>query len=182
MLNLAVERGRVDYPSAILDNMQRQEADFHVPEKSRGWTPLFSACWKVQYDVAKLLLEAGSRQTCTGLLCWIPNEHAVFRGHLARGSFLSTPETLDLHDRPSKVTISVTSSHTPIYAQNEKLIIVNLGSTQKGKSIAATAIDTIYCSSTWNRASRRDDQVFLLVVSIPGSTARVSRLKLYLTD
>lgn len=94
-LHVAVQMGRIDYVTLIVQVMREQSASFDVPDNSRAWTPLFFACADGNADIAHLLIEAGSNQRQQDRLGWTVKEVAAYRGRLAQPLVL----LLSLHPR-----------------------------------------------------------------------------------
>ncbi|KAK1237387.1 hypothetical protein MKX08_003012 [Trichoderma sp. CBMAI-0020] len=104
-----------------------------------GWTPLMVACANGHSEVVSCLLEAGAEPERCDALGWTAREHAVFRGHLGIAElFTSTPSEASYGGPAGSHRMAYKScSQTSFSNGNERLAVVNLGSTQGGDNRAA---------------------------------------------
>ncbi|KAK2808001.1 hypothetical protein FQN50_005083 [Emmonsiellopsis sp. PD_5] len=164
-LYAAAQIGRQDYVESLLD----QECScIDCVEPVHGWTPLFIAAIEGHDEVVRLLLHRGANQDIQDHRGWTAREHAAFRGRLSIALMFNPPKCGDavggLTISPSLTTTTTTN---PSAHDAHSYLVVNLGSTQVGKS--ATPVDLDCCSSEYLRSSRPPDAHYSIDVSVPGT-------------
>ncbi|EHK49560.1 hypothetical protein TRIATDRAFT_172014, partial [Trichoderma atroviride IMI 206040] len=104
-----------------------------------GWTPLMVACANGHGEVVSCLLEAGAEPERCDALGWTAREHAVFRGHLGIAELFTSTPSEAMYGGPagSRRLAYKRYSQTSFSNSNERLVVVNLGSTQGGHDRAA---------------------------------------------
>ncbi|KAM7200705.1 Glycerophosphoryl diester phosphodiesterase family domain containing protein [Naviculisporaceae sp. PSN 640] len=166
VLHLAAQHGRVDYVTYLLEMMQLQGLQLDVPDESRGWTPLFLSAYHGHLDVVKLLLGVKFSQG-TDLLGWTAKEHAAFRGHLHVAALFPGPESHDSVIAGPAGPPPIILPRPPIQCgDDEYMIIVNLGATQKHRT-ATTPTSIGHVSSKYNPKLYQGHNIEL-EVSVPG--------------
>jgi len=183
-LHAAAEVGRFDHTVLVLDAFCVRKIDFDTPDESRGWTPLFYAFSNGHYDVARLLLEAGSNEQYVDPSGWTAKEHAVFKGHLALADLFTASGTSDLGTGPAQIPRSVSTSPRLCCRKDESVIIASLGSTQKhNHRHTASAIHIDYSHPADADPSHNTDHEYYLNVHAPGSgSCSARRLRLPVLD
>ncbi|POR31633.1 Glycerophosphodiester phosphodiesterase GDE1 [Tolypocladium paradoxum] len=171
-LHVAAQLGRFGYAERILRDMLAKRVGIDVQELSRGWTPLFTACAGGHQKIAKLLLEAGASQRKTDFSGWTAKEHAAFRGHLAVAELLDDYATNGAGRGPGDPSVASEDDLMADERRGESALVVNLGSTQKGREGAAVDLD--FCSSDFTPGTYQD-LCYTLEVSVLGA-AQVPKL------
>ncbi|KAL7921341.1 Glycerophosphoryl diester phosphodiesterase family domain-containing protein [Trichoderma austrokoningii] len=101
-----------------------------------GWTPLMVACANGHGEVVSRLLEAGADSEKCDALGWTAREHAVFRGHLGIAELFTSTLTENTSGGPANSYRQAYEGFSQT-SSSERLVVVNLGSTQGGHDRAA---------------------------------------------
>jgi glycerophosphodiester phosphodiesterase len=198
-LHLAARFGFTECAEALLKGSESARASTEIPEKTFGWTPLFTASVDGHLPIVEQLIEAGAdleRQDFSG---WTAKEHASLRGHIhiakllaqhtsppvssASGSYLATsPTHAALLDRKSanggnspaevnvaKVAPVKTFGHR--YLTDTSMILVTLGSMDPRKNVHAINLDRIPLT---HAHSTQLDTALSVVVSAVNATGEPS--------
>lgn len=160
----------------ILLSYAQSGLDVNVATATR-WTPLIVACANGHSDVVRCLLEAGAEPERCDALGWAAREHAVFRGHLGIAElFTSTPsEATNGGPADSYRQAYQSPSQTSFSNNNERLVVINLGSTQGGHDRAAFEL------SHYNNekgSSLNATSSLVLEISAPGAEAEPKLVRL----
>ncbi|KND88636.1 Glycerophosphodiester phosphodiesterase GDE1 [Tolypocladium ophioglossoides CBS 100239] len=174
-LHVAAQLGCFGYAERILRDMLAKRVGIDVQEQSRGWTPLFTACARGHEEIAKLLLEAGASQRKTDFSGWTAKEHAAFRGHLAVAELLDDFATIGASRGPGDSSVASGDDLKTDERRGECALVVNLGSTQKGRE--GTAVDLDFCSSCPTQGTYRD-RFYTLEVSVLGAAQEPKLIRL----
>lgn len=142
-----------------------------------GWTPLMVACANGHGDVASCLLEAGAEPESCDALGWTAREHAVFRGHLGIAMlFTSTPsDTTNRGPAGSHRLTYKSPRQTSFSNSDERIVVINLGSTQGGHGRAALELSH-YGSE--KRSGPKATSSLVLEISAPGTGADAKLVRL----
>lgn len=178
-LHIAAQLGRFDYTEKLLRAKSKQDAEIDVAERTRGWTPLFTACAGGFLEIVKLLLEVGANQQTKDYSGWTSKEHAAFRGHLLIAELFQTSESDELRGGPVDI-LKPSNKNIQIHVgSTEKIIFVNLGSAQGGNDV--DAVDKTFCSSKYTSDSCKDFS-YVLEISAPDTDQSPMRLLLPILD
>ncbi|KAM0517682.1 hypothetical protein ACHAPE_004655 [Trichoderma viride] len=175
-LYCAAQANDLDLVKLLLTYTQRGLAvDF--PAHNTRWTPLMVACANGHSEVVSCLLEAGADpDRCDGL-GWTAREHAVFRGHLGIATLFASkpPEATNKGPADSYRQACQSPSQTSFSNNSEKLVVINLGSTQGGHERAAFELShyNIEEGSDLNKTSS-----LVLEISAPGTEAEAKLVRL----
>lgn len=174
-LYCAVQANNLDLVKLLLTYTQRG-LDANLAAAT-GWTPLMAACANGQSDVVNCLLEAGAEPERCDALGWTAREHAVFRGHLGIATlFTSTPSETTIGGPASSHRLAFhSSSQTSFSNSGERLVVVNLGSTQGGHGRAAFELSHY---NVEKRSGPREISSLVLEMSAPGTEADAKLVRL----
>lgn len=142
-----------------------------------GWTPLMVACANGHSDVVSCLLEAGVEPESCDALGWTAREHAVFRGHLGIATlFMSTPSETTNRGPASSHRLSYKNPIQNSFSNSrERLVVINLGSTQGGHDRAAFELSH-YISE--RSSGPKSTSSLVLEISAPGTEADAKLVRL----
>lgn len=146
-----------------------------------GWTPLMAACANGHSEVVSCLLEAGAEPERCDALEWTAREHAVFRGHLGIATlFASTPsEATNGGAADSYRQAYQSPSQTSFNNNSERLVVINLGSTQGGHDCAAFELSHYNIEKG---SSPGATPSLVLEISAPGTEAEAKLVRLPLLE
>jgi glycerophosphodiester phosphodiesterase len=141
-----------------------------------GWTPLIVACANGHSDLVGCLLEAGVEPESCDVLGWTAREHAVFRGHLGIATLFTSTPLEDTHSGPA-VSRGVVHKKSPRITSEdgERLVVVNLGSTQGGHDRAVFNLSQ--CNSARDNGLGAASSL-VLEISAPGTKAKAKMVRL----
>lgn len=141
------------------------------------WTPLMVACANGHSEVVSCLLEAGAEPERCDALGWTAREHAVFRGHLGIAElFTSTPSQATNGGPADSYRQAYQSpSQTSLSNNNERLVVINLGSTRGGHGRSAFELSH-YNNEKGSGLSATSSLV--LEISAPGTEAEPKLMRL----
>lgn len=142
-----------------------------------GWTPLMVACANGHSDIVSCLLEAGVEPESCDALGWTARELAVFRGHLGIATlFTSTPsETTNGGPAGSHRLAYKNPRQTFFSNSSERLVVVNLGSTQGGHDRAAFELSHYIPERS---SGPRSTSSLVLEICAPGTEADAKLVRL----
>ncbi|KAK6445089.1 glycerophosphodiester phosphodiesterase [Trichoderma asperellum] len=142
-----------------------------------GWTPLMVACANGHRDVVSCLLEAGVEPESCDALGWTAREHAVFRGHLGIATLLTstTSETTNGGPASSHRLAYKNPRQTSFSESSERLVVVNLGSTQGGHDRAAFELSHYIPERS---SGPKSTSSLVLEISAPGTEADAKLVRL----
>ncbi|KAM0257955.1 hypothetical protein ACHAQJ_004114 [Trichoderma viride] len=170
-LYCAAQANNLDLVKLLLTHMQHG-LDANIATAT-GWTPLMVACANGHSDVVSCLLEAGVEPEGSDILGWTAREHAVFRGHLGIATLFTSTPPKNMHGGPA-ISRELASPQITSGA-GERLVVVNLGSTQGGHDRAAFEL------SHYNSAKNNDLGIvssLVLEISAPGTETKAKRVQL----
>lgn len=176
-LQLAVQGGRIEYTSVLLECMSGQGIQADIGDR-RWWTPLFQACALGHQEVVKLLLKAGFSQTRTDKLGWTAKEYATLQGHIAVAGLFEASESCNMTNGPDGPvsTVKVKTNHQDLHCgEGERIIIATLGTERVDRVV--TEVDLSYCSSVYT-PGHYEGLSYTLEVSSPGSASRPRTVQL----
>lgn len=176
-LHVAAQLGRADYVDLIVQAMSGKRAGQDVQDIARGWTPLFFACADGNYDIAEILMKAGSNQDITDHLGWTAKEHAVFKGHLDVAGLFKASHVGALIGGPADIRERKSPHDSIRPGEGEKLIIASLGTARKDRVV--TGLNHTSCSST---PGSYGNISFALEISAPGSMSKPRLVRLPILD
>jgi glycerophosphodiester phosphodiesterase len=171
-LHVAVQMGRLDYVTLIVQVMREQGAIFDVPDNSRAWTPLFFACADGNADIARLLIEAGSSQGQQDRLGWTAKEVAAYRGHLAVADLFEASSGVDVltpGGPANPLPHAKVSASRVRCGHDQSVVIATWGTTSSDRPVAG--VNLSFCSSAYTPGNY-EAASFVLEVSAPGVSER----------
>ncbi|KAL9471828.1 hypothetical protein ACSS6W_009769 [Trichoderma asperelloides] len=135
------------------------------------------ACANGHSDVVSCLLEAGVEPESCDALGWTAREHAVFRGHLGIATLFTstTSETTNGGPASSHRLAYKNPRQTSFSDSSERLVVVNLGSTQGGHDRAAFELSH-YISE--RISGPKSTSSLVLEISAPGTEADAKLVQL----
>lgn len=206
-LHLAARFGHTECAEALLSGPGEQKASTELPEKSFGWTPLFTACADGQLGIVRLLIAVGADLERLDASGWTAKEHAALRGHIAIAEALAEVTTSPSgSDTDSTASLPTTASSTMFaerklngasngnaitkpteavktfghrYLTKESLVLVSLGTMDTRKSTEAVKLDRIRLTDAH---STQLDTALSLVVSATGANGEPSITDLPVQD
>lgn len=145
-----------------------------------GWTPLMVACANGHREVVSCLLEAGAEPESCDALGWTAREHAVFRGHLDIATLFASTSSEATNGGPADAYRQAfqNPSQTSFSNNSERLVVVNLGSTQGGHNRAAFELSHYNIEEGGTSATSS----LLLEISAPGTEAEAKLVRLPLLE
>ncbi|KAL6900448.1 Glycerophosphoryl diester phosphodiesterase family domain-containing protein [Trichoderma evansii] len=174
-LYCAAQANNVDLVKLLLTYTQRG-LDANIAAAT-GWTPLMVACANGHSDVVSCLLEAGTEPESCDALGWTAREHAVFRGHLGIAMLFKSTASESIKGGPASSS-RMNYKRPPQNSFNgssEKLVVVNLGSTQGGHDRAAFELSHY---NSQRSCGTEATSSLVLEISAPGTSADAKVVRL----
>jgi glycerophosphodiester phosphodiesterase len=207
-LHVAARYGHDACAKALLEGSPLQKAKTELAEHTYGWTPLFIASVDGNAGVVELLIEAGADADRIDSSGWTAKEHASLRGHMEIARLLaevtataestpsesstnastSPPMSSSLTDRKSNAynsQVPPAKTSEPVksfghrYLTDETMILVNLGTMDTRKTVAAVSLDRIPLA---NAHSTQLDTALSIVVSATGAKGEPEIIDLPVQD
>jgi glycerophosphodiester phosphodiesterase len=150
--------------------------DVNIATTTR-WTPLMAACANGHGEVVSCLVEAGADPERCDALGWTAREHAVFRGHLGIATLFTSAASENMNGGPaaSHRLVHKTYPQPSFKSNSERLVVVNIGSTQGGHDRAAFELSH-YDTETGGGCIATSSLV--LEISAPGTEAKAKLVRL----
>ncbi|KAI9666725.1 MAG: Glycerophosphocholine phosphodiesterase [Alyxoria varia] len=194
-LHAAARFGHVECAKVLLHPQDNKQADTEIPENAYGWTPLFVACVDGQFELVKLLVDAGANVDRKDVSGWTAIEHAALRGHIeitrflekhtfvsstsdakttkldselgAKASSLEERTSANGKEIPSVRASSAIKSFGHRYLTGETMIFLSLGSMDHRKPVPAVRLDHIPVTEA--HATQLDTALSVVVSAIGAS-------------
>ena len=194
-LHAAARFGHVECAKVLLQPQENKGVNTEVQENAYAWTPLFVACVDGQFEMVKLLVDAGANVERKDVSGWTAIEHAALRGHIGITLFLekhmfvsstsdaktvgsgsnSGAKASSLEERTSANSKEASSVRAPSaiksfghrYLTDETMIFLSLGSMDHRKQVPAVRLDHIPVTQAH---STQLDTALSVVVSAIGAS------------